>query len=674
MSGSDPVILEIDEEVEMVSGQSYGLSIRTPNNPAVAVQVTTVPGRTTTLSVPSPSASFLGNVSAGDLFGFGLHGRETIDGLVVSVEPRSELHATLQLVPWQSPGVYQAETGAIPPFDSGISALVPSRYQLVIEGVTSESDVLRRLGSILETGIYIRVRPIGVVGAIIEAQIRRSGTNEPYAPASVRRQSRDSIEIDGVQEGATYDLRLRWTAEEAFIAGPWAFLVGHQVISASIPPGEVTDAQVMVLPDGTRRFSWVPPLDLDLAGIQIRYTLAADNEEWDDMTKLHEGFLVSSPYDTFDPPEGSYVFSFRAVDDSEMLGPEYRTDAITLSPQRAPGGMVLTGMGPPADDLGNNVDIYVDLLTGLLWRKTTGTWVNTMVKLTGGDIFTGTNAPDASLGADGDIYIQGDGTLWRKVNGAWQNTGIDLTGTSFIELRMYRVQAATDAAPARPTGGSFRFSTAVQVVAAGWILEADIPALNAGQVLYCVAATADNESGDLWTPDTDDWTTPRIVQDTGQLNLAYARFTTIPTTAPGNSTGIPTGYYDSPDSVPPLAGSTLVYITGFRQPYSTTFTWSIPIPVLDPDSLARGRETYVVPITQAQQMTLEGLAADAELPGEFVNLANDATRGGNVQYDIVRFRRTGFSSSWIWGGSAWERLTDFIAAEEISGLRPTLKP
>ena len=44
-------------------------------------------------------------------------------------------------------------------------------------------------------------------------------------------------------------------------------------------------------------------------------------------------------------------------------------------------------------------------------------------------ILTGTGAPDNADGADGDIYIQSDGTVWRKSRWrSWTDTGIDLTG------------------------------------------------------------------------------------------------------------------------------------------------------------------------------------------------------------------------------------------------------
>ena len=675
LSGTDPITMEIDEEVVMEAGTKYGVSVRNADNIAVTATVTTEPGTTKTLSIASPPSGFRRKIDIGDLVAFGVMGKETIDALVSSVEPTDDLSATINMVPYQN-GIYQAETGAIPPYDSGLAKPLSTRIELVITGVTSERDILRRLGSSLLRGIYVQVKPVNVTGARIEAQIRLTATGGPYGDALIFSQGPNFVEIEGVQENSTYDLRLRWFVEGSLAGGPWTELLAHKVVSTSVPPSPVTNAGVRMLSDGTRRFSWTPPLDIDLAGVQIRYTLSADDNAWADMTKLHEGYLTASPYDTFDPTAGTYIFSFRAVDDSDKLSTEVRTAAITLSAQRAPGAQILTGTGRPSNSIGTNLDVYIDLSTGIIWRKTTGSWVSTGVSIrgaSGGQIFTGTGAPDASLGSNGDIYIQSNGVVWRKVAGVWVNTGVDLTGTSFRELRLYRVQNVGSTAPSRPTGGSYRFSTGVQTAPSGWILETAIPnPLGANKVLYCSLATADSKDGDLWTPASTDWTTPRIVEDLGDYNLAYGRFDTIPTTAPGASKGVPTGYYDMVDSVPPGTG-TLVYIIGYRAPRSSTFTWSIPIPVLDPTSVARGRETYVVEITADQKTALEGLDDDAALPSQFVSLANDATRGDNVKFDIVRFRRSGFTSNWIWNGTIWDRLMDFIAAEEIFGLKATFE-
>ena len=67
-------------------------------------------------------------VRVGDLLAFGELGSETIDGLITSVQPRREMSARVTLLPWSSPGVYDSETGPIPPYLTGLTALPGSRY------------------------------------------------------------------------------------------------------------------------------------------------------------------------------------------------------------------------------------------------------------------------------------------------------------------------------------------------------------------------------------------------------------------------------------------------------------------------------------------------------------------------------------------------------------------
>ena len=78
-------------------------------------------GTTTSLTFtdPIPAATA---ISMGDLLGFGTFGQETIDGLIVAVEPATELTARVSIMPWQSPGVYDSESGPIPPYETGSDA------------------------------------------------------------------------------------------------------------------------------------------------------------------------------------------------------------------------------------------------------------------------------------------------------------------------------------------------------------------------------------------------------------------------------------------------------------------------------------------------------------------------------------------------------------------------
>ena len=97
-------------------------------------------------------------------------------------------------------------------------------------------------------------------------------------------------------------------------AGP-AWSTSYTISGALAPPGPPTNFLVDVLSDGTRRFRWTPPSDVDLAGIQIRAKADAEAAiAWDSMRPMHKGLLLVSPWETFEPPAGQWVFVARARD------------------------------------------------------------------------------------------------------------------------------------------------------------------------------------------------------------------------------------------------------------------------------------------------------------------------------------------------------------------------
>lgn len=64
---------------------------------------------------------------------------------------------------------------------------------------------------------------------------------------------------------------------------------------------------------------------------------------------------------------------------------------------------VLSGNVVPSAGLGNNGDIYIDLITKILYKKVAGAWVSqdTLMGADGNDGVDGTNGTDGADGADG---------------------------------------------------------------------------------------------------------------------------------------------------------------------------------------------------------------------------------------------------------------------------------
>ncbi len=95
---------------------------------------------------------------------------------------------------------------------------------------------------------------------------------------------------------------------------------------------------------------------------------------------------------------------------------------------------------------------------------------------------------------------EGWGETYPIAAAEWQiPRRISHDGVSYFEAAIYKAQGVTVAAPARPTGGSYDFSTRTLTPPAGWSAPPG-PALGADQRLYVCAATAQDGAGDTWQP------------------------------------------------------------------------------------------------------------------------------------------------------------------------------
>ena len=161
--------------------------------------------------------------------------------------------------------------------------------------------------------------------------------------------------------------------------GP-AFRLTHRIGGALAPPGTPANFLIDALPDGTRRFRWTPPPDIDLAGVEIRY--AEDRVRaipWDSMTPLHRGLLTSSPWETFEPPAGSWVIAMRAVDTGGRTSHDTRIVAV-LPDQRAGSAALFrtpsAALGGRPAWTGTIVGVLSDDAAGALEAAADYTWAD----------------------------------------------------------------------------------------------------------------------------------------------------------------------------------------------------------------------------------------------------------------------------------------------------------
>ena len=104
-------------------------------------------------------------------------------------------------------------------------------------------------------------------------------------------------------------------------------------------------------------------------------------------------------------------------------------------PQGVGGATWHTGLGAPANSLGDNDDLYFRTSNSNVYRKSAGVW-SVVADLSGADgatWHTGAGAPASSLGDNGDWYFRtSNANIYRKSGGSW-SVQVDIDGEDGID-------------------------------------------------------------------------------------------------------------------------------------------------------------------------------------------------------------------------------------------------
>lgn len=298
----------VDETLTMESGKDYGLSIRTVADSEVTKQIVTSAGDQTTVTFTTPFAA--GTIVAGDLFGYGELGSETIEGLLLSIEPLGELSARLVCIP-ASPAVYDADQGTIPAFESKLTAL-PVVPAVNITNVRSDESVLQLgAGNTLIPHIAVSVEsPDTALDVSLDMQIRASATQEPYYAANVVNVTGSDYLLGNVQQGARYDIRARWRDPNR-LPGNWTTVSGHTVVGSSTAPNALQNATISVF-GGSALIRWDRPAELDVRfGGEVRFRHSPetnpDNATWQSSTSIGQSAKGDALIATLPLKPGTYL-------------------------------------------------------------------------------------------------------------------------------------------------------------------------------------------------------------------------------------------------------------------------------------------------------------------------------------------------------------------------------
>lgn len=325
--------LRLDGEVQMDAGRSYAMRVRRWDGASAVISLVTSPGLQEIVTLQS-SLPLADAPDEGDLFMFGESTRESSPMLIKRIEPGRDLTARITMVDAQ-PGVWTADTGPIPAFDTNITLPGPLQQQQpsapTFQLRSDETALLRLPDGTLQDRIAVLLDPPGasvVSVAGFEAQFKETGAQGWLVAPRTTADAREMF-LSPVAQGIAYDVRVRSLSEDG-VPSAWTLVQGHVVVGKTSNPANVTGLTAISKVDGVQ-LSWTPNAEIDLAGYVVRRGPSWDNSEL--VTASFAGTTLFVSLQTAEPQQ----FMVRAVDTIGLLSLTAATvNTAVLAPETVP--------------------------------------------------------------------------------------------------------------------------------------------------------------------------------------------------------------------------------------------------------------------------------------------------------------------------------------------------
>lgn len=269
-------VLELDEAVPMQAATTYTIRIRLADGSSITRTVASVGSDGNYTSVTLTASVTTDEGAPGNLFMFGALDSESVELIVLGIEPAENMTARLTLVDY-SPAVYDSDDETIPAFDSQIT-LPPKLMQTAIAveptivELKSDESVLERLtGGSFRVGLRVAFEvPVDVPTNVEHIQAEISDGSDGLAWTSTRTLPLDarSTTFFDVEEGADYQVRLRFLDREGR-SSAWVVSDVHTVVGKTTQPDPVTGL-TLVIEDGKIVLSWDANPEIDIVGYEVR--------------------------------------------------------------------------------------------------------------------------------------------------------------------------------------------------------------------------------------------------------------------------------------------------------------------------------------------------------------------------------------------------------------------
>lgn len=286
--GTDTIGVVCDD-VLISEGDTYALRFRLAGGSSVYAQTEFLDAgqhREALFITPIPTVD---GPQVGDLYMFGRVNTETVDLIVKRIDRQTDLVAKLTLVD-EAPEIYEADQGAIPSFDPGISQpvditrLKPSAPAIV--EVQSGTIALSLDGGDISPGILVSVAAGSSSVRIARYRIRYREQGTSIYRYEESTSAAQTVRISDVEEDISYQIQAQAISIYG-IESDWSTAVTESVVGESEPPADVTGFRVNVV-GHEAHLSWDDAPEIDLSHYRIKWTPEKDTASWAESVDMVE--------------------------------------------------------------------------------------------------------------------------------------------------------------------------------------------------------------------------------------------------------------------------------------------------------------------------------------------------------------------------------------------------
>lgn len=314
--------LLVDEALGMQAGKQYGIRFRCQDGSSVVKTVVAKSEDGYFNQIDLTSALDSDEGLDGDLFLYGEINQESVDLIVIGVEPSTNLTARLTLVDY-SPAIYDSDLGVIPPFDSKITlqpGLLRKAITQVPENVVAQSGdyaLIETSPGSYKYGLRLNwTNPINLPADVthVEAQIDWYGDNTIDWLTSVKVPvSNGTVLFEEVDKNENYVYHLRYV-DTYGRTGKWTDEGSTTIEGRTRPPVAPTEFRY-IEEFGSLQLTWNTSSEFDVK----RYEVRTQDSDWgiNNQYRVYYGDGIKAYYSFTNT--GVYNFYVRSVSDDGVM-------------------------------------------------------------------------------------------------------------------------------------------------------------------------------------------------------------------------------------------------------------------------------------------------------------------------------------------------------------------